>query len=221
VAGPAAKSVRLKAPSPRAHSTLVGCGPRPEPKCRASSEQLTPDGARETLSLLPVPDPQPLADLCHEIAHTASLRLRGRAGAATPSGPRCSSCAVSRTRGASSPMVRPHSEQSCLGHLSRLRAGRRVGRSTRGQRIACHLGIRQPAARVGSVSPLNPGRTLGRGLKRRSREVEENRNPARILGLGGVSSVGRAPALQAGGRRFEPGTLHLRKPLQMAAFFVL
>ena len=27
----------------------------------------------------------------------------------------------------------------------------------------------------------------------------------------GVSSVGRAPALQAGGRRFEPGTLHLTK----------
>ena len=26
--------------------------------------------------------------------------------------------------------------------------------------------------------------------------------------LRGVSSVGRAPALQAGGRRFEPGTLH-------------
>ena len=28
----------------------------------------------------------------------------------------------------------------------------------------------------------------------------------------GVSSAGRAPALQAGGHRFDPGTLHLRKP---------
>ena len=34
--------------------------------------------------------------------------------------------------------------------------------------------------------------------------------------LRGVSSVGRAPALQAGGRRFEPGTLHPRERLEHA-----
>ena len=36
--------------------------------------------------------------------------------------------------------------------------------------------------------------------------LEQNRNP-----LWGVSSAGRAPALQAGGHRFDPGTLHHKK----------
>ena len=34
----------------------------------------------------------------------------------------------------------------------------------------------------------------------------------------GVSSAGRAPALQAGGRRFDPGTLHSQKPLLTRGF---
>jgi hypothetical protein len=34
----------------------------------------------------------------------------------------------------------------------------------------------------------------------------------------GVSSAGRAPALQAGGHRFDPGTLHTRKPRKRGAF---
>ena len=36
----------------------------------------------------------------------------------------------------------------------------------------------------------------------------------------GHSSAGRAPALQAGGRRFDPGWLHWRKCLQIGWFWV-
>ena len=39
-----------------------------------------------------------------------------------------------------------------------------------------------------------------------------------IEGPRGHSSDGRAPALQAGGRRFDPGWLHCRKCLQIASF---
>ena len=39
----------------------------------------------------------------------------------------------------------------------------------------------------------------------------ENRDPE----IWGVSSAGRAPALQAGGHRFDPGTLHQKKFLDM------
>ena len=35
--------------------------------------------------------------------------------------------------------------------------------------------------------------------------------PLRKESLWGVSSAGRAPALQAGGHRFDPGTLHHKK----------
>jgi hypothetical protein len=34
----------------------------------------------------------------------------------------------------------------------------------------------------------------------------------------GVSSAGRAPALQAGGHRFDPGTLHTRKARKRGPF---
>jgi hypothetical protein len=34
----------------------------------------------------------------------------------------------------------------------------------------------------------------------------------------GVSSAGRAPALQAGGHRFDPGTLHRKKAPQTRGF---
>ena len=35
--------------------------------------------------------------------------------------------------------------------------------------------------------------------------------PLNLIPLWGVSSAGRAPALQAGGHRFDPGTLHHKK----------
>ena len=35
--------------------------------------------------------------------------------------------------------------------------------------------------------------------------------PKEMKTLRGVSSAGRAPALQAGGHRFDPGTLHQKK----------
>src|SRR3954453_11876341 len=35
--------------------------------------------------------------------------------------------------------------------------------------------------------------------------------PTRLTGSRGVSSAGRAPALQAGGHRFDPGTLHTHR----------
>ena len=35
--------------------------------------------------------------------------------------------------------------------------------------------------------------------------------------LWGVSSAGRAPALQAGGHRFDPGTLHHKKLTEVAS----
>ena len=38
-----------------------------------------------------------------------------------------------------------------------------------------------------------------------------------ILTTRGVSSVGRAPALQAGGHRFDPGTLHQNGPIAQLA----
>src|SRR5947208_13286735 len=44
--------------------------------------------------------------------------------------------------------------------------------------------------------------------------------PGTIDQTGAVSSVGRAPARQAGGHWFEPSTAHLRNPLQIAGFFV-
>jgi hypothetical protein len=53
------------------------------------------------------------------------------------------------------------------------------------------------------------------GILRRSGHVQTTGPPLRSLRLGsnmrvrGVSSAGRAPALQAGGHRFDPGTLHL------------
>jgi hypothetical protein len=47
--------------------------------------------------------------------------------------------------------------------------------------------------------------------------------PASIVALHsearGHSSAGRAPALQAGGRRFDPGWLHQRKYLQIGEFW--
>ena len=55
--------------------------------------------------------------------------------------------------------------------------------------------------------------------KRRERGVEppsgqpHRADPSSTLrNARGVSSAGRAPALQAGGRRFDPGTLHFRRP---------
>ena len=36
--------------------------------------------------------------------------------------------------------------------------------------------------------------------------------------LWGVSSAGRAPALQAGGHRFDPGTLHHKKLTEVPSF---
>ena len=37
------------------------------------------------------------------------------------------------------------------------------------------------------------------------------------IAVRGISSVGRAPALQAGGRRFDPGWLHSRKRCKLAS----
>jgi hypothetical protein len=86
-----------------------------------------------------------------------------------------------------------------------------------------------------STDEANPSRMRerGGGLARRSRfddaramelpasgttSPRRPSNPAMPLEswLRGVSSVGRAPALQAGGRRFEPGTLHRRERLEQA-----
>src|SRR6266496_4126926 len=83
-AGPATKSRSPSSSSPRAQRALVGCGLGPEPKCRASTDDRTPIGARERLRLLP--DPQPLANLCEQVGHSASLR-RFRRLTATPSRP--------------------------------------------------------------------------------------------------------------------------------------
>ncbi len=66
----------------------------------------------------------------------------------------------------------------------------------------------------------DPAATRSRCLRRSSRHSAPGRTTGIPLEswLRGVSSVGRAPALQAGGRRFEPGTLHPSKPLHAFGF---
>jgi rhodanese-related sulfurtransferase len=61
------------------------------------------------------------------------------------------------------------------------------------------------AASISTSAPDDPaGRAESELLSQRQRAV-------RLGGRRGHSSVGRAPALQAGGRRFDPGWLHRRK----------
>src|SRR5207253_7980565 len=47
-------------------------------------------------------------------------------------------------------------------------------------------------------------------VRARCCKTDVNRRRARIPATRGVSSAGRASALQAEGHRFDPGTLHLR-----------
>ena len=68
---PQSNSVALGS-SPRAHCALVVCGLWAGTECRASSEHLTPNRARERLSRLS--DSEQLAELCDETSHRASLR---------------------------------------------------------------------------------------------------------------------------------------------------
>ena len=82
--------------------------------------------------------------------------------------------------------------------------------------------LRDEQARVVAASMRTRGddgrRTAAEeGRGRRRLVVEAARNAARsgvagstLQSARGVSSAGRAPALQAGGRRFDPGTLHSR-----------
>ncbi len=55
--------------------------------------------------------------------------------------------------------------------------------------------------------------------ERRSREIQAK--CLQIGTIGAVSSVGRAPARQAGGHWFEPSTAHLKKPAGNGGFFLL
>src|SRR5919204_2442545 len=78
-----------------------------------------------------------------------------------------------------------------VGGLARDRTGRRRARA----------GPRPAAAAAAASRP-----SLARGYTASTR---------------GVSSAGRAPALQAGGHRFDPGTLHLQKvPSPFAGTFL-
>ena len=66
---------------------------------------------------------------------------------------------------------------------------------------------------------LDPGRSLGRGPLRappRDRRAEKRLQ----CSLRALSSVGRAPARQAGGHWFEPSSAHSRNPLETAGFFL-
>jgi hypothetical protein len=58
---------------------------------------------------------------------------------------------------------------------------------------------------------LNPDTEAKRGTGDGASFVQERPNQAGTMRARGVSSDGRAPALQAGGHRFDPGTLHDRK----------
>jgi hypothetical protein len=60
-----------------------------------------------------------------------------------------------------------------------------------------------------------PLRGSGTFLGNRARKVNGDSSistASRLCARRGVSSAGRAPALQAGGRRFDPGTLHSSQP---------
>jgi hypothetical protein len=71
--------------SPRAHRALVGCGLWAGSQTQGQLRHSSSSGAWDQLRLLP--DPQPLADLCDEAGHRASLRRfakpRGRGSSRT------------------------------------------------------------------------------------------------------------------------------------------
>jgi hypothetical protein len=69
-AGPAVKLLALGS-SPRAHRALVGLGLWARTECRASQNTLRLLGRENRLGLLS--HPQPLAELCDETRHRASL----------------------------------------------------------------------------------------------------------------------------------------------------
>ena len=105
---------------------------------------------------------------------------------------------------------RPAGPYSALyAHLSR---GRRAGRRARPRRAS------------GSASPAAPAAARGTHLHfelKRARRRRWTRCPLPRLesaAARAVSSVGRAPARQAGGHWFEPSTAHHTKPLQTRRF---
>ena len=91
-------------------------------------------------------------------------------------------------------------------------AGRSAARPTRPVRCVTPAPAGLPSELTASRPPQTEGRLMLVGKDKRP-EIRY------FTRLRGVSSVGRAPALQAGGRRFEPGTLHLMKALLAQGFF--
>jgi hypothetical protein len=98
-------------------------------------------------------------------------------------------------------------------------------------RVACLLEVCGAALRLASLGSRNPMGEVGNRLSKRSdsmgcekqavqgvrprgiaeamQAVEQRRNAPLIEAQRrGISSAGRAPALQAGGRRFDPVILH-------------
>ena len=83
----------------------------------------------------------------------------------------------------------------------------RAGLAPRPLSTARGRGVRRTGARAVHRAGAERGACRGRRLSARATSA----SPLYTFPRRGVSSAGRAPALQAGGHRFDPGTLHSKK----------
>ncbi len=91
-------------------------------------------------------------------------------------------------------------------------------------RISASLRVSRPAVRAEYGLPMGSNGQQQR-FGRSEAAVTTKRRESRIRSVGrilrgprGHSSAGRAPALQAGGHRFDPGWLHSQNPCKQAGF---
>ena len=149
----------------------------------------------------------------------ATARSRSRPGSRSCARPRSSSSAPAT----SSPPAARRSPRASASSRRRSASSTtaRTARA-RGRPRALRDGGAPAPARAAAAGRAD-ARLLGWAAEARSRErsarsgrSERARYP---VGARGVSSAGRAPPLQGGGRRFDPGTLHRRTPATAGVLF--